>query len=634
MGEPFVQIRGDGPPPTFQHHHHHGAPGPAVNVPRPAGPPMQPRFPLGAHPREPPPEGVPVELRLHRPLVHVNDINDMTQEFLTVGDMRAKCTDYVVIRFEKAPGCTNGIRPAWEKAITTMVPGLSQKDIEREIQRLNRENPNVIDKKRGMGENLQRQIDWEMNKLIQGDHDQSRFEWTLVQLDHKLREVGQPGAMIRTRVPTTKRQCNTSRRSSSYHRSGKKKYYERVSLTGYFKRAPRAHVNIQHLYDAKIRALAMTSAQPRIANGHPLQPLPQPGPVPGPSGILRPPPGPAVKGQGLFPPLPNQGNQPGKGGPGLIPKVALVPNMKGQPQRVYHASESSSSSSSGGDGSDFEEESIFSSPSQSATMSSSSHSSKQDRRGRSHSRHRSRSKNRTYSRGNKRHYGIECPHKQHIIREKHYMIDSRPPPMAPAVPPPPPHSPPQAPLIRSPSSNDIERIKEDAYLAGRDDERATNRIVGELTNPRPRLAPQIIQDEPPLRGVRTIVRREIRRFTPRSPGSLDYDLGHFDRLSLDDDYTYERQLRLGDTPRRRGSEYTRRYDSFGDDDDEDFVSDLPYHGVGRRAHEYMRQREAPHIIQDDRDSLFDHPPNPFAPRVPRRVSTSGYDSPGRYHRYP
>ncbi|KAI0123896.1 hypothetical protein BJ170DRAFT_101327 [Xylariales sp. AK1849] len=646
----FVQLRGNGPPPP---------PAPPGGQRQQAGQPMQ-QFPP-PHPPPPPRDSLPVELRLNRPLI---DISDISQDFLSEADMRAKCTEFLPIRFEKVldqrphdDDDDERMRSNWERAIRTQVQGLSRRDIEREIRRLDATTHGVMQKKATLGPALLRQLDKTMSELSHGDHDPANFQWTLAQADHQLKQVDRLTAMQRDRIPLGKKMSNSHKKRSSSSATSKKKYWERVSLTAYFKRSPRPHVNIPFLYSARKKSLAMTQGgmpmgppgDPRHAmqggQGGPVR-MPQGGPARMPHGG----PPPVGRGPGGPPPPPfRQGTGPGRPPVG----VTAIPNGKKKP-KVYHEAQSVSGSESSGSSDD---ESFFSEPTHTTATSESrsSRSSKYEKRGRhrSRSRHQSRSRGRNNgrSRENSRHYGIDSP-RRHTRHEQHYILDSglRLPP----VPAPSPilqtasssdierikegayfagradekfKKPSPPPLIQTTSASDIERIKEDAYLAGRTDERADYRFAADefALEARPRFAPPPRVIQQPRHLVRTIDPRDLPRETAhdiRRPSYTDEDLAPFERLSIDSrDWEYERDLRRFDAaPRRREFEYNGRFDLV--DDEDNFVRvvketrEAPYLGARRRTSEYMRRPEVPYAPDLERDSAA----NPFAPRFRRESS--------------
>lgn len=608
----FVTISrgGNGPPPG-----QHRPPPPGNNM-------MQPHFPLPPPP--PPRDALPMDLRLSR--TNNIDIVDVSESLLSDADKRQRCTDYALFRFEKVLDRNpydededDRIKSSWEKAIRTKVQDLSKRDIEREIRRLDLTTTDVVQKKTTLGQALLRQLDNTLEELIQSDHDRANYHWTLAQVDHKLKQVDKHTAMSRNnRIPIPAKRSNTRKRRASYSAKPKKKYWERVSVTAYFKHSPRPHVDIRALYENKRRGWAMTQGggQPpmMMMNGphgdprqppHPIVhgPPPQKGPPPHlggnagpPRKLPQPPPPPALRpGQGLRPglgPGPGQGQGPGRG---ALPQ--RITNVR--PPQVYHESASDSGSDSEGS----EGSSVFSEPTHTTSDSRSSNSSKLDKRGgkRGRSQRRSRSHDRKdgRSRGNSRHYGVDTP-RLHTRREQNYILGGGARlPQAPAPPP----------LIEIASASDIERIQENAYIAGRSDERANNRLVDELAlETRPRFAPPPLRALPPPRHVvRTIdphdIPREIVREL-RRPSYPDEELAHFERLSIDDhDLEYERDLRRYDRGRRR--EFSLR-DSFEDEDD--LVREVPHVRLRRRATEYTHRPDL-YTFEPDRD----HHGNPFAP---------------------
>ncbi|ORY63558.1 uncharacterized protein BCR38DRAFT_410463 [Pseudomassariella vexata] len=561
----FVQLSGNGPQ----------APGQA----RPPGPPM--------NPPPPPRDFLPMELRNNRPW---QEISDVSQHFVSDNDMREALTEYYTIRFDKIPGkySIDGqlVKPSWEKALKTEVRGQSSTDTARQIRQLDQTTGDVMNKKASLSPVLQQHIDTALNDLLTSDHDPANFQWILAQIDHQLKRLD--------RVAKN-RHCNPSARRSSHH---KKRQWERVAITAYFKRTPRPTVNIQTLYNATQR-MAKVILQPNMMQGHPQTfqqraqqhgqqhggaekgpppPLPfgargqggPPGgnwPLPkdgGPKKGLPPPPPLGGRGQGGPPgghkPLPRGAGPQGYGGPlggGRPAGIALGPGKKPAP-KVISDDESIS------DGSDRSSStaSSYSLPGTYTTSRSSNSSGSKRGRKRNQSRHRSRSRSHVRkgrTRETSRHFGIDGP-RQHSRNEGNFIVDSgRRSPIS-LLSPRQMSRAPGSPIrfVHTTSASDIERIREAAFLAGRVHEKA-NQIVDDERERRQRPTPS----PPPPRivqmpsGVRRVAIDTSHIHRPRYGGLSDDGL-HFDALSLDES-EYERELRRHDKARRRDFDISPRY---------------------------------------------------------------------------
>ncbi|KAK8101076.1 hypothetical protein PG999_011450 [Apiospora kogelbergensis] len=506
---PFIRI-----PPQQQH-------GPPPGQ-RPM-PPIPPMLPMPPPP--PPPEAIPVELRFNRPRVEVTDVSE---SFMTPAEMAAKCTEYAAFRFEKCSSNSRSsnnndyysrqaldrdedytTKSSWGQAVRTAIHDQPQQELAREVRRLNMQTNHVVAKKKDLGPVLQRQLDRTIGDLTASEHDPANFQWTLAQIDHQLRQ------------------------------------YERVSLTAYFKRAPRPDVDVNALLQHRKRLQAMTQAgafshqqDPRA--GHQGQGVPirghPPGP-PGPPGQQRPP--------GPPPPPPHV-----IGGGRLAAKVVQKNDNKKSKPYIEGESGSESSSSASDSGSELGEEwsgdeSTLTDPT--SITDTSSQSGRHGKRGRSHKRNHNHNKGRSKSHGKgrgksqvkgriasqsrsrmrrpslsrHRHFPHEgrsafgIPHYSPRMHQRHgsiYHLNSDPVFVPPLPRPPPP--PPAAPIIVQPSQTiEIERIRDEAYINGRKDEKDKNRVLDELSTdhgpPRPLSRTRA--------GVRYVERRQPRRETRREP---------------------------------------------------------------------------------------------------------------------
>lgn len=648
MAEPFIRLNAGGPPPPPPGHH--------GTAPRPMQhPPMQPGFP-------PPPNraALPIDLRHNRPVIEEMDLRE---QFLSESDKRRRLTEYKPVRFEKVASQDlyddddrERAQTSWERAIKTNVQGMSKRDILDVIHRLDATTQDVTQKKATLAPALLRQLDCELDKLSQTDLDRGNFVWTLAQIDQQLQEIDREIAMqIKAKTPRVAKHAHKSKKRSSTSSVPKKqkRYWERVSLTAYFKRSPRPQANIAHLYDMSKRVLATAQGgglqHPIAMNApgiHPMAGNPQGGHGPVKGG---PPPFMKVGPGGGGPPPPPQGHHPAmKTAPG-----------KGLHPKVKHISDSNSDTSSSSDDSDNSSDSEQSRTTMTTDPPSSPLFNKRGRR-RIQDRHRSRSRPRDSS----RYYGVHSRHnKRH---DKHYFVE--PGRQIPSIPPPPimPQILPQVqvPQVQVPqmqvpqgqvddlerirsaynagrvderydrqspsrssgfrtSASDIERIRDDAYKAGVEDTRIREeRFVEELEiETRPRRVTRVYQV--PRRGVRTVDPRFLAREGLREQrlGSfMDDDLPRLDRLSMDDhEWEYhESPPRRAEASRPYRHDYTAYYDSAGDEDD--FLSSTrgveiheirrrPSMGQRPRTDDYIGGRPVPPSMNVGRESHV----NPFTP---------------------
>ncbi|KAK7967249.1 uncharacterized protein PG986_001526 [Apiospora aurea] len=550
-------------------------------------------------PPPPPPEAIPFDLRFGGPAVEVKSIR---HQAMSHADMVAMCTDFAAHRYEKCNNNNSHVldcddeyvpRSPWEEIIQTRVMSLSQEQLLKEIHRLNSETKPLLEKKAALSQALQRHIDLSIQELTDKEYDRANYQWTLVQIDQQLKQVHPATARYNTghRAATRphgdrgkkhhkdkckkhheKQRANKSRarnkskprkvsssckaRHASYP-PHEKLQVERLSLTVYFKRAPRPDVDVAALLQSRSRARMMTRPttfqQPQDprpggpVSGVPMRGHPPQGPhqgqrPPGPPGGLPhgPLPGPpSGRPVGIGPPPPPVVMSGGGGGGG-----------RGRPPQVLVGSDSGSSSdgSSSTDDSDrdsgwSDDESVLTDPTQaSSSTNSSSRVGRRGNRGRSHNRGQSHSKVRDKSRGKKdkkkndkkgktkskakgrsasrsrgqrreasrrRH---RPPYHEHSPIRIHYRGETNPY----SVPHhtfnrPPPPSPPAPVIVQQPSQIEIERIKDKAYISGREDEKKKNRVLDEMSS----------DDRPARRlsrtraGVRHVERPEPRRETYR-----------------------------------------------------------------------------------------------------------------------
>ncbi|KAK8111061.1 uncharacterized protein PG998_007518 [Apiospora kogelbergensis] len=500
---PFIRI-----PPQQQH-------GPPPGQ-RPM-PPIPPMLPMPPPP--PPPEAIPVELRFNRPRVEVTDVSE---SFMTPAEMAAKCTEYAAFRFEKCSSNSRSsnnndyysrqaldrdedytTKSSWGQAVRTAIHDQPQQELAREVRRLNMQTNHVVAKKKDLGPVLQRQLDRTIGDLTASEHDPANFQWTLAQIDHQLRQVGPGNTVFCTSEPLVTR--------SHKHKSEGKKAHKTTNKT--------------HAPDTKVKGSQFEGILRDLRDLRDLQDNNGP---PGP-----PPPPPHVIGGGR-----------------LAAKVVQKNDNKKSKPYIEGESGSESSSSASDSGSELGEEwsgdeSTLTDPT--SITDTSSQSGRHGKRGRSHKRNHNHNKGRSKSHGKgrgksqvkgriasqsrsrmrrpslsrHRHFPHEgrsafgIPHYSPRMHQRHgsiYHLNSDPVFVPPLPRPPPP--PPAAPIIVQPSQTiEIERIRDEAYINGRKDEKDKNRVLDELSTdhgpPRPLSRTRA--------GVRYVERRQPRRETRREP---------------------------------------------------------------------------------------------------------------------
>ncbi|KAI2636600.1 hypothetical protein GGS26DRAFT_502742 [Hypomontagnella submonticulosa] len=562
----FVHLSGPGAP--------NGPSKPQGSAPHPAGP-------GGGRPAGPPPGNIPQQsgpprsgFQSRRTGYPSVEISDVSRDLLTIDDMREDLTEFAIYRFEKMPvqrkyddeGTLK--RATWDQALRTRVSGLSQREITRQIQHLNRDTRALTDKLKSLSPVLQRQIDAAQEHLVASldDREATYYQWVLVQLDHQLKEIfpyittaGGNHSLPRGHHGSTRRRSY----SGTSRNKGRPRAFERVSLMAYFKKAPRPNVDIPMLYEAKKRSLNQQNG-PGPQQHHPQQHLGQ-----DPRG-----PGQGVGSQGAVGPNGGRGGGGGGGGGGGIPPPPRAPpnGPQGGGKPPNNTAFGNGGRGKGGLGkhnnpnnreSDTEEYSSSDASLDSQLTPGTSLSSGSRGQGGA----RVPLKNMGGMRGQNG-YGQASP-KRHEKPEP--IFDFRDGPRMPSVPG--QHLPPRPPLT---PPLDYNRARDDAYLAGiragRDDERfAQQRALREAWHSRPR--PRVISagrpPDSPYRGRMTS--SEAGGY--RRLGDLDDEISRLDRLSLDDDEGYERVLRREEARRRREYDDLEQRGSVLDDDP--FISDRP-----------------------------------------------------------
>ena len=511
----------------------------------PGGPPPPP-----APPGPPPPPdkgGIPVDIRWNRPFAEVCDLTK-DPVYLSHDTLEVECTDYYAFRFHEFTnhhelGDDETSYASWDRAMRTQVRDLSQRDMARQIRRLDK-HCCVQEKRKTWTVALQGQLDKALQELIQNEHDPANYQWVLAQLDHQLVRVPREVAIKRAAIPIDKK-------TKSY----KKRYWERISVTAYFKRIPRPERDIRDLYQNRKNAQgtrypsARQTYAPVVPQpGPPMKPPVQPGHpgVPGGPGV---PNGPGGLGGGP-PPGALMNNMP-HGKPHLKAPGNKPPYGKAKPGiKVPHSRHSSSSSSSS---SGYSDDGSGATSSSRTSWDESTFSSLSKR-----SRGRSRPRNNDWPREDSRFWRLGSP-RQHTRHGKHYMADSARfhPPHDLLVDASPFASP-------RPLAREMARIGDISYLAGRRDERDRYRALEQPERePRPGSL-----SRPHVRHVRGRKGRGPRALLPY-PDDDPIDL---DRRALGDSWGRMEvprgrpadHGRIGGSPARGGEPRPRHNNSFSE----------------------------------------------------------------------
>ncbi|KAI1770406.1 hypothetical protein F4818DRAFT_260998 [Hypoxylon cercidicola] len=544
---------------------------------RPAAPTAGPMHPSPVPPRM----GLPVDL-VRGPYV---EISDVSRDLMTVDDMKNELTEYAIFRFEKMPMQNRYDDegrfqpPTWERAIRAHVPGMLPRETARQIQRLNRDTRPLVDKLKTLSPVLQRQIEAAQEHLTSQNPDRMNYQWVLAQIDHQLREIDSYVAAAGDNHSLHRKHHGSTRKRHHSRTGHRRKSYERISLTAYFKRTPRQHVDISMLYEAKKRlslsgndhnAYQSTGNDPRLLRVGP-KPLGGGAPV-GPNGA-----------RGGVPSATARPNEfgPGEGG-NFVRNVAVGNRENGEEATRNHnttrrdlgCSDSSSSDRS------------FDTQTTRATSMSSGSFNGGNRR-----RDPGDVLVPTGSGNGKRHeneQGRDSP-RRHALHEPHHKPRDEPRLSS---------NPGQHPPLRKAGVEIDRAARDDGYLAGIRDGRGDARLVQqqrtlqEARHLRPK--PRIIQE---MRSSTPSYRRHMSHPEPEGFGHRDYlsdEISRLHRLSLDVEDGYDAVLRRADTRRRREFEYLPQRGSVLDDDPFD-NSTLSYAREGRR-----RYRER--YITDDSES--------------------------------
>ncbi|KAI1094315.1 hypothetical protein F5B19DRAFT_490436 [Rostrohypoxylon terebratum] len=534
------------------------------------------------------------------------EISDVSGDLRTVNDMREDLTEYTIFRFEKMPAQNQyddegkPQLPTWDRALRVRVPGISPREIIREIQHLNRNTRNLSDKLKSLSPVLQRQVDKAQEDLALENPDPINYHWVLVQLDHQLREIG-PYFMIASRRHSTHRARYGPTRRRSYGRSSnrhERKSYERISLRAFFKRTPRPNADIAMLWEAKnLRSnqVVRPHSQPHPYQRSPQnpqqphvnqQPQSQPGlgsdpraQQPGTNPGIRTPVQPnGVRGPPAATPYPNK--------PGLLHGVNLVSNAANGSTHISRGREGEPTTSHG-NRIDIESESDYSnylSMDESTDSPMTPDTSQPGSPGNDIGHARVGGGGRVRASNKSTRYDGGIPDRPTSRSQQNLNVNSSPG-IQPATVQGPRRSAPRH--LASPQQVDIGRVREEAYLAGirrGRDEKKVSRERAYREGRRPRSKPRIFlgarSPSPPHR--RHIPRPDPERL--RHIVELDEGVTRFNRLSLDEEDDRDHVPRRADARQQREFEYLMHQGSVLEDDPFD-CERPPHTRYGRRRHQ-------------------------------------------------
>lgn len=587
----------------------HGAHRPHV----PTGPvspgsrPLDTQLPPGQLLSGAPRAGLPVNVVRGRSV----EISDVSGDLRTINDMREDLTEYTIFRFEKMSAQNQyddegrPQLPTWDRAIRARVPGISPREIIREIQHLNRNTRNLSDKLKSLSPVLQRQVDKAQEDLALENPDPINYHWVLVQLDHQLREIGPYLIIARRRHSTHRTRYGPNRRRSDGRSSNRheRKSYERISLRAFFKRTPRPNADIAMLWEAKnlrgnqvVRSHSQhqnqrspQNPQQSHANQQPqLQPSSGSDPRaqrPGP--ILPPGIGTSIRSDGVRGPLPAT-PYPNKSGMnnGVNPlsnaAIGNTPIGRGRENERTRNYGNQIDVESDSDYSNYL--SMDGSIDSQMTPDTSQPGSPRNgigRGGGDGGRVPIGNKSMRYDGGIS-----DRP----ISRGQQYPNVKSGPRIQPATAPGPHHSA-SSQHLAPPSQVDIGRVREEAYLAGMRHGRDGKRVFRERAyreGKRPRSKPRTF---PGARPPSPPYRRHMSNSDPeglRHRIELDEGISRFNRLSLDEEEDHDRLPRRADARQRREFEYLMHQGSVLEDDPFD-CERLPHsrHGSRRFQETYI-----------------------------------------------
>jgi hypothetical protein len=270
----------------------------------------------------------------NQPTVQLSDIR---RERMSERDIRDYLlSDYTVVRFEK-PMEDYGVdsegrrfKADWKTVVRTTVR-ITNTEAVQQIRRLDQKTKPVGEKKKTLNPDQQRQLEKVLEELNAMERDPN-YHVELCQIDHQLKEIDyyphrrnhhrrkSEGLYRRSDSLYGRTRSRSRSRGAKHH----KKTYQRISLTGYYKRCPKPQANAQLLLRWKEQNMNTPTPQQQmwLQQQHQQQMMMQQGMHPaGPPGV-RPP--------GLTP-----------GGKGPIGIVKLPNGGKPKP---YHDSDSDSDS--------------------------------------------------------------------------------------------------------------------------------------------------------------------------------------------------------------------------------------------------------------------------------------------------
>ncbi|KAK4239632.1 hypothetical protein C8A03DRAFT_32312 [Achaetomium macrosporum] len=260
--------------------------------------------------------------------VKICDINK--EQPPTAEKAREKLSQYFVVRFTRANEdsgyASDGSRrkPSWKRAWRIEDRGISKREAARMVRELNRTKIPVMQKKGDLSEEERRQIEMALEDL-QKQYDDDYFQTTLVQLDDRIevKPKEQEKAGEREREKDRRKEKHRkvpTKQPSSRSKGIKKVITERVSLTAYFKRAPRPDVDPIAILryheaqrEARIRQYNQAVARPQDIE-YPAPPPPPPPPQPARQSTPHPPPRSLPPPQNIHAPRPGDGRGPGPSG--------------------------------------------------------------------------------------------------------------------------------------------------------------------------------------------------------------------------------------------------------------------------------------------------------------------------------
>ncbi|KAI0162594.1 hypothetical protein BJ166DRAFT_497269 [Pestalotiopsis sp. NC0098] len=150
------------------------------------------------------------------------------QSELSEEEMRLRLTDYKCVRFEKPIG-----QSTWENVVRTNDQGMSKNAIINEIGRLEAATQDVAQKQASLPPALSRHLDMDLEALNENDLNRNYFQWSLAQIDQQVHEIG-PDAATERGGKLVQDQGRTPKAPATQQG---KKYWQRASITAYFKRS-------------------------------------------------------------------------------------------------------------------------------------------------------------------------------------------------------------------------------------------------------------------------------------------------------------------------------------------------------------------------------------------------------------